>query len=369
MSVHPAPSGKFIVRYRDAGRNRSKTFTLEKDAVRFDAEVTRRKELGELILSRRDVPTLREEAVDWLAGKTDLSPVTEELYADRLRLQILPELGGMKLVDLRPRALDAWQRGLISKGTSARTVQQARMILSQILKRAVAHEYLQANPLTAIPAPTYRAEEVTPATVEQVEAMRGWFLGRKSPRRTDAALISLLAYTGLRPPQESHGLMWSDFDGNSLRVHRRNVYGKLERGLKAGKKERTVILPGPVAAELAELRLRLGRATGLIFSRSDGQPLNKSDWGNFSRRGFSDAREAAGLSDDFTPYHLRHTCASLMIAAGRPPTETAKRLGHSLQTSVTTYQHLIEAMEGQEIVPFDDLIRRARSSDVPQTGS
>lgn len=357
MSVHRAASGKWIVRYRDAGRNRSKTFSVKADADRFDAETRRRRELGELILSRRDVPTLREEAADWLAGKTSLSPVTEAHYANLIRLHILPELGEMRLVDLRPRALDRWQRGL---KTTPRTVQQARMVLSQILTRAVAHEYLQANPLAAVPAPRHKAKEVEPATVEQVEAIRAWFLERHNHRQ--AALISVLAYAGLRPPQESHGLMWSDLEGGTLRVRRRNVYGRIERGLKAGKKERVVKLPGPVASELAELRLRLGRATGLIFPRPDGGPLNKPDWGNYRRRIFARARAAAGLSEAFTPYDLRHTCASLMIAAGRPPTEVANRLGHSLQTSVTTYQHLIEAMEGEEVVPFDELIRRGREA-------
>lgn len=359
MSVHRAASGKWIVRYRDAGRNRSKTFSVKADADRFDAETRRRKELGELILSRRDVPTLREEAVDWLASKTDLAPSSEQLYSDRLRLHIFPELGGMKLIDIRPRVVEGWQRGLMQAGTSPRVVQQARMILSQILNRAVAHEYLQANPLSAIPAPRYKAEPAEPATVEQVEAMRA-----ACTTRLDAALISILAYTGLRPPQESHGLMWADLDGRTLRVHRRNVYGKLERGLKAGKRERIVTLPGPVAQELAELRISLGRPTGLIFHRADRGPLNKSDWGNYSRRIFARLRAAAGLSEAFTPYDLRHTCASLMIAAGRPPTEVAEQLGHSLQTSVTTYQHLIESMRGQEIVPLDDLI--ARSRNVPR---
>lgn len=364
MSVHRAASGKWIVRYRDAGRNRSKTFSVKADADRFDAETRRRKELGELILSRRDVPTLREEAVDWLASKTDLAPSSEQLYSDRLRLHIFPELGGMKLIDIRPRVVEGWQRGLMQAGTSPRVVQQARMILSQILTRAVAHEYLQANPVQAIPAPRYKAEEVEPATVDQVEAMRDYFLTSDNKSVIDAALISLLAYAGLRPPQESHGLMWLDLDGRTLRVHRRNVYGKLERGLKAGKRERIVTLPGPVAQELAELRISLGRPTGLIFHRADRGPLNKSDWGNYRRRIFSRARAAAGLSEAFTPYDLRHTCASLMIAAGRPPTEVAEQLGHSLQTSVTTYQHLIESMRGQEIVPLDDLI--ARSRNVPR---
>lgn len=358
MSVHKAQSGKYLVRYRDAGRNRSKTFTRKDDAERFDADVRRRRELGELILSRRDVPTLKEEAIDWLASKTDLSPVTEQLYADRIRLQILPDLGGMKLVDLRPRVLEQWQRGLISKGTSGRTVQQARMVLSQILKRAVAHEYLQGNPLQAIAGPKHRTKRREPASVEQVETMRAHFLAAESPR--DALLISVLAYTGLRPPQESHALKWSDLDGRFFQLRRRNVYGELKPWLKMDKERRAVEIPGSIAQELAEYRLLIGRPSGLIFSTRAGKPLTKSDWGNWRRRRFSDARDKAGLAESFTPYDLRHTCASLMIASGATSVEVAEQLGHSVSQSEKTYQHLIRSMRGEEKIPFDELIRRGR---------
>ena len=359
MSIHRAQSGKWIVRYRDADRNRSKSFSLKADAERYDAEVRRRKELGELILSRRDVPTLREEAVDWLASKTDLAVATEQLYADRLEHQILPELGGLKLVDVRPRVIESWQRGLLSKGTSARVVQQARVVLSQILTRAVAHEYIAGNPMQAISGPKHRTERREPATVEQVEAMRGYFL--KEERRRDALLISVLAYTGIRPPQESHGLMWSDIEGRFFHLRRKNVYGKLQTGLKMEKERRAVEIPGPVAVELAEYGLSIGRRTGLIFPTRAGKPFSKSDWGNFRRRHFDKARKAAGLPEKFRPYDLRHTCASLMIASGATSPEVAEQLGHSVSQSESTYQHLIRAMRGEEKIPLDELIQRSRN--------
>jgi integrase len=64
---------------------------------------------------------------------------------------------------------------------------------------------------------------------------------------------------------------------------------------------------------------------------------------------------------DFTPYDLRHTCASLMIAAGRPIAEVADHLGHGVDVCVRTYAHAIEAMKGKPIVPVDEAIRVARS--------
>lgn len=358
MSIHKAPSGKYLVRYRLDGKNRGKSFTKESDAVRFESDVKRRKEIGEQILTRRDIPTLEQEAKSWLASKQRLSPVTEALYADRIRLQILPTLGGMKVSDIYPRRVEQWQQDLVAKKTSARTIQQARMILSQILKRSSRHGFIRTNPVPDVDPPHYKADEVEPATVDQVEAMRTYFLERGS--KVNAALISVLAYGGLRPPQETHALMWSDLDGDRLTLRRRNVYGKIERGLKAKKEQRTVLLPRAVTVELAELHLALGRPVGLIFPRSDGQPINKSDWGNWSRRIWRPARDAAGLPKTFNPYALRHTCASLMVASGRSVVEVAKQLGHSPNTSLGTYQHVIEEMEGKPIVPFDELIDKAR---------
>lgn len=358
MSVHQAESGKWLVRYRDAGRNRSKTFTLKQDADRFDADVRRRRELGELILSRRDVPTLREEAMDWLAGMYHLAPSTERLYASHLERLILPELGELRLVDIRPRICEEWQNKLLRSGVGSRVVQQARMVLSQILSRAVAHEYLAGNPMDVIPGPKHQTKRREPASIEQVEAMRDYFLAAERPR--DALLISVLAYTGVRPPQESHALMWSDFQGRHFHLRRKNAYGEMVPGLKANKQQRIVEIPAPVSKELAEYGLSVGRR-GLIFPAGDGGPLSRSDWGNWRRRHFSEARKAAELPDDFVPYTLRHTCASLMIASGRTSPEVAEQLGHGLTQSVNTYQHLIQSMRGQEVIPLDERIQRSRN--------
>jgi integrase len=58
---------------------------------------------------------------------------------------------------------------------------------------------------------------------------------------------------------------------------------------------------------------------------------------------------------------LRHTAASLLIAAGRPVTEVANQLGHSPEVSARTYQHLIEAARGKPIRSVDDWIMAARA--------
>jgi hypothetical protein len=47
VSVH-RKGQKWVVRYRDGGHNRSRSFDRKADAERFDAEVKRRRQLGAL---------------------------------------------------------------------------------------------------------------------------------------------------------------------------------------------------------------------------------------------------------------------------------------------------------------------------------
>ena len=42
------------------------------------------------------------------------------------------------------------------------------------------------------------------------------------------------------------------------------------------------------------------------------------------------------IAEGFTPYDLRHSCASLMIAAGRPIAEVADHLGHGVDACART---------------------------------
>ena len=61
---------------------------------------------------------------------------------------------------------------------------------------------------------------------------------------------------------------------------------------------------------------------------------------NFRNRVFYKARERAGF-DELTFHDLRHTCASLMIAAGANPLEIAEQLGHmDAQLVFKRYGHL-----------------------------
>ncbi len=84
-------------------------------------------------------------------------------------------------------------------------------------------------------------------------------------------------------------------------------------------------LPRFVADELDQLlERRPAEPEALIFVTPQGGAIGLR---NFWRR-LDVAARSAGLPDWFTPYVLRHTCASLMAQRGIPVTTAAAIMGH-----------------------------------------
>jgi len=122
---------------------------------------------------------------------------------------------------------------------------------------------------------------------------------------------------------------------------------------KTRKGRRSIPIPESLVPQLqqhrrkqARRRLRKGADWvdyDLVFPGLRGQPL---DWHNLSQRTFKEIVVSAKLPDGFTPYSLRHTCATLLLAAGEPTKVIAERLGHST-TAVTedVYSHVLPGMQ------------------------
>ncbi|MBA3509266.1 MAG: tyrosine-type recombinase/integrase [Thermoleophilaceae bacterium] len=116
---------------------------------------------------------------------------------------------------------------------------------------------------------------------------------------------------------------------------------------------------------MSEWRMASGRpaAGALVFPRADGDPWRRHDYGNFRRRLWHPAREAAGV-ESLPPYDLRHAFASLHIRAGTSVPELAEMLGHSPQMTLSTYTHVIRELKGRPIASVEEQILAARSPQV-----
>ncbi len=124
---------------------------------------------------------------------------------------------------------------------------------------------------------------------------------------------------------------------------------------KTDRSRGTIPLPPSVVASLArhkrhqaEERLAKGpeyKNQNMVFATSTGQPLDQI---NLSRRHFKPVLKAAELSNDFRVYDLRHSCATLLLAAGENPKVVSERLGHaSVALTLDIYSDVLPSMQQQ----------------------
>ncbi len=108
---------------------------------------------------------------------------------------------------------------------------------------------------------------------------------------------------------------------------------------------RKIDLP-PVAMQALEQHraamLREGHIAGPVFCDQQGGYLRK---GNVCRRSFVPLMSAAGVPR-LRFHDLRHTSASLLLAAGENVKTVAERLGHSsVKITLDVYAHVMPTMQ------------------------
>jgi integrase len=351
----------YRVRWRDeAGRWHSKTFRLKADADTYDAKVKLHKRRGDLDELDAGKQRFKEFLAEWrhLYAEQHLSPKTLSLY-DGLRDRfLLRHLGSFELRRLTPQVIQRFQADLKAQGVGQETIRKTLAMLQGVLERAVEWERLKVNPARVIKKPPQRRSRVVrPLAPTAVEEIRGRLLARK--RERDAALISILAYAGLRPG-EALALRWGDVRQNVLIVERALSLGEL-RDTKT-RSGRSVKMLRPLATDLNKWRLASGRPgdDSLVFPMSSGAPWTDTAYRNWRSRVFKPVIEDVGLQD-VRPYDLRHSLASLLFAERLNPAEIAEQMGHSLQTLLGTYTHVIEELRGEPARSAETLIREARA--------
>ena len=117
---------------------------------------------------------------------------------------------------------------------------------------------------------------------------------------------------------------------------------------------RAQVRPGTWAEHKTKVEVHLIRAVGgvqlqrltpghLVFTREDGRPLHPRE----VTRAFTRHVLAAGLPI-IRLHDLRHTHATLALAAGVHPKVVQERLGHAnIAITLDTYSHAVPALEEQ----------------------
>jgi integrase len=311
-----------------------------------------------------------------------LATKTQTLYADLYDRYLSPDFGATSLRQIKPSQIKHWQAARLKAGTGKPTLLKALTLLGNILQRACEDELIEHNPTRSVKrARAPRAAEVRPLAPATVEAIRAAMLnpnaatvntskpgqrqrrahvqpapGTPHSRMRDATLVSLLAYSGLRPG-EALALRWGDVRENTLLIER-SLSGERIKSTKTGG-SRTVRLLEPLARDLREFKLASGRPADrtLVFPGPDGGPWTTVHL--WRARNWKRALKTAGV-DHARIYDLRHSFASLLAHEGRPVTYIGRQLGHSPAVSLRTYQHVIDELEDAPKLSAEDAIKQAR---------
>ena len=334
------------VDYRDlTGRRHRPVFATEEEAHRHATEVFRT--LGVPMPARIDPDiTLANYAARWLEGIVhEKEPHTVRNYSERLRGHVLPALGHLRLREIQRGHIKLFLGEKRRQGYAKNSVRLMKASLSALLSDAADDGIIPANPAFQLGrrkasradklTPAERLQKVRPMTWEQRDA----FLAAAAGEPPYAVLFAILAKAGLRP-SEAFALKPGDLDAceRTLRVERAWSLGRLKPTKTY--EERTVDLTPELAAALQRHltwlkteSLRRGRGEPeWLFPNEDGHPMDESR----VRKIFKQALKRAKLPE-FRVYDLRHTYASLLLAAGAPITYVSAQLGHANPTTTLRY--------------------------------
>lgn len=359
MAVTKLSEGRWQARWRDEnGRQRSKILPTEKKAKRFLDDT-----LAEIRMGRRTAAepkiTVTELADRWMAASLNLRPRTIETYRRDLDRYILPELGLVRIGNLRPETIQQYLADELTRYAPS-SVHRHYRTLHTMFNWAIRMGYLTVNPCFAVTPPRVPKGEMTIFTVEQIESIAT----NITPRYR--AFVLVLAYGGLRL-SEGVGLRRRDLDGTRLTIGTqyqriKKEWKRTETKTEAG--ERTIALPASIANEL---ETHMGKFTGpnpddLIFTDRNGNPIGHSfrygAWAlacvkaGMGQRTWESAKATPNGPRHLRyrniphPHDLRHTSVALAIAAGAHPKTIQHRLGHSsISVTMDTYGHLFSGID------------------------
>jgi integrase len=293
--------------------------------------------------------TVGEYLETWLTGKHALKPKTMALYRDFSTNYLVPNLGHVRLLELRAHHLDRMYSNIAlgrrGRPLSPSTIRRVHAVLRSALNTAVKRRLIPYSPAEHIELAPENPKRPKPWTLEECQT----FLRDIADDRL-ANLYHLILFTGMRRG-EAIGLRWEDVDLDRAylsveqqitEVHGHSVVGtpKTKRGTRDIPIDAETVSILRRHREVHDLeRTAWGPAwndTGLVFTREDGRPLRPE----YATRHFQALTKQSGLRA-IRLHDLRHTNASLALQAGVELKVVSERLGHS-QIAVTAdlYTHV-----------------------------
>jgi len=321
------------------GREHSKSFGRKVDAERWLRDEIQKQDLGIWVDPAAGTISVAEWSSTWLSGRVGLTEKTRQGYEGILGSRVLPIFGQVPMAKVRRPAVAEWVSEMTSEGLSASRVRNCYNVLAACLEAAVDNGLIGRNPARGVELPSRPVyDDYRYLTAEEVDR-----LASATSSLADRTLILTLAYGGLRWG-EAVALRIGRVDILRRRVviveAATEVSGRLVFGEPKTHRRRFVHIPEFVSDLIGQhLADRPSDPDELVWVAPKGGPLR---YNPYRTRVWDKVTVEAGL-DGITPHTLRHTCASLMRAAGADVKQIQAQLGHrSPVVTLSVYTHLFE---------------------------
>lgn len=299
--------------------------------------------------------TVGEWADEWLRlYKSNVADATKDMYETTVRLYIKPNIGNIKLKNLKQSDIIGILNEMDKKGITRRK-EWALLTIKQILQTAVENEYIYKNVALGIKIKKYKSPEKKPLSEDVINRIK-----KLSKDDFDMFMLLFMIYTGVRR-EELVPLQYKDIDiGNKFiyitkAVHFKNnqptikstknecnrkipilniLYDRLKE-LKQNHKNNDYVFPNTSNDIMSETSIKRKIRYALNRLNKDYEEEQKS-----INNGFK-------LNNDnkiyFTYHQLRHTYACILHKAGVDLKEAQSFTGHkSIQVLLNIYTHLDE---------------------------
>jgi integrase len=280
---------------------------------------------------------------EWLRSKNSVKPVTRDRLERELSIYCIPKWGATPIGAIGEADINEWVAQLregkapanlkskrkpaqLSPGTIKHVV---GVTFGSVMRYAAkpSRRWITANPLEEVKLPKATAPERRPyLSYSEVEELAE--AASAIGKGQDGLIVRTLAYTGLRV-NELLALQVQDIDFKARRISVRRTWtmdgGKQILGTPKNGSTRRVPIPrflGRLLTEQAKGR----EADAWLFPNSTGGHISANNWRS---RIWRNAVAGSGLDVPGLVIHsLRHTYASLSIAAGATVKTLQSAMGH-----------------------------------------
>lgn len=287
-------------------------------------------------------------------------------YRHVVNRYMIPTLGSLTLIGLRPEHVQGLYASMRERGLSAMTILHTHRLLKEALSHAVKWQVLARNVCDVVDPPQPERKEMTAMDVEAVSRL---LEASKASRFHGVFYVAL--YTGMRR-SEILALRWENVDLErcvlhvSAGLHRIDGKGLVLTPTKNAKSRRAVAIAPDVVEMLRQVKgeqllmqAEFGtewNPSGFVFTDEFGKPLAPD---RMSKE-FARIRRSAGLNG-IRLHDLRHTHATLMLRAGIPAKIVSERLGHAdIGTTMNIYSHVLPGMQEEAAARFSQLLGRGQ---------